>query len=468
VIPRRHVGTWFDASVEEQRELMAGVAAVREALDAELHPDGYNVGFNVGAAAGQTVFHLHVHVIPRYAGDVGDPRGGVRHVVPGKGNYLPTLWRGAPHGGLLVRGEDDALLPHLRAHIDCAREVDIAVAFILQSGVDALEESLRDLLERGGRLRILTGDYLDVTDPDALVRLLDLALDPKARLELRVFDGQALSFHPKAYLFRAADGTGVAYVGSSNLSATALKTGVEWNMRVLSSREGAGFAELLKAYERLFVHEYTQPLDPAWVEAYRARRRLDKLVASEMRAVEDEPVREPVEPHEIQREALAALESTRAEGYLAGLVVLATGLGKTWLAAFDSRDFRRVLFVAHREEILAQAMQTFRRVRPDARLGWFTGAEKDVDAEVVFASVQALSRPEALPRFARDAFDYIVIDEFHHASARTYRKLIDGFDARFLLGLTATPERTDGGDLLGLCQDNLVYRCLADPHLLDK
>ena len=118
-----------------------------------------------------------------------------------------------------------------------------------------------------------------------------------------------------------------------------------------------------------------------------------------------------------------------------------------------------MLFVAHREEILNQALDTFRRIRPEARLGHYTGEMKDPDADVVFASIQTLSRREHLERFSPDAFDYIVVDEFHHAAAASYRKLIAYFRPKFLLGLTATPERSDGGDLLALCQQNLVYRC---------
>src|SRR5262249_23037361 len=168
-----------------------------------------------------------------------------------------------------------------------------------------------------------------------------------------------------------------------------------------------------------------------------------------------------VTPHAVQQEALEELARTRAEGNAAGLIVLATGLGKTWLAAFDSArpEYRRILFVAHREEILGQALHTFRQIRPAARLGLYTGEEKDRDAEVLFASVQTLSRARHLGQFDRDAFDYIVIDEFHHAAAVTYRRVIDHFTPRFLLGLTATPERADGGDLLALCAENLVYRC---------
>lgn len=140
--------------------------------------------------------------------------------------------------------------------------------------------------------------------------------------------------------------------------------------------------------------------------------------------------------------------------------MLATGLGKTWLAAFDSVRFgaKRVLFVAHREEILRQALDTFHRIRPDATLGLYTGADKDPTADVLFASIQTLGKAAHLRNFGSNAFDYIIIDEFHHAAARTYRRLMDYFEPEFLLGLTATPERTDGGDLLALCGENLVYR----------
>jgi superfamily II DNA or RNA helicase len=167
------------------------------------------------------------------------------------------------------------------------------------------------------------------------------------------------------------------------------------------------------------------------------------------------------EPHTIQVEALDALQATRAAGNKAGLVVLATGLGKTWLSAFDTSrpEYPRVLFVAHREEILTQARETYRQIRPDARLGLYTGTEKVPEADVVFASIQTLGQRRHLQNFAPHIFDYIVVDEFHHAAASTYRRLLDHFVPKFLLALTATPERSDGGDLLALCQENLVYRC---------
>lgn len=458
LIPRRHIPSWFDASGEEQSELLRALAVARAVIETSHRPDGYNVGINVGAAAGQTVPHLHVHIIPRYAGDVADPRGGVRHVIPGRGNYLVSAREpiafpdGDSDGPLVTGGEHDPLLPHLIDELDRAEQVAIAAAFTMESGVRLVEEHLRDVLARGGSARIVTGDYLGVTEPAALRRLLDLQGD----IQIRIFESQGVSFHPKAYILTARSGRGAAFVGSSNLSETALRRGIEWNYRV--GEKGGNLAGVIRAFEELWAHPSTRPLSHEWVDAYALQR---AAPAPRLVGAEADPVLPPPEPHRVQREALAALEATRAEGNAAGLVVLATGLGKTWLSAFDSNreEFGRILFIAHREEILTQAMRTFRRVRPQSSLGFYTGSERTPDADVLFASIQTLGRRAHLHRFDARHFDYIVVDEFHHAAAQSYRRVIDYFEPKFLLALTATPERTDGGDLLSLTGHNLVFRC---------
>lgn len=466
LVLRRHIPGWWDASPKEQQDLIAALEIARQEILKKHKPDGFNIGWNIGVAAGQTVLHLHVHIIPRYAGDVADPRGGIRHVVPGKANYLAVAATESlselqlPHHQSLVRGGDDPFLPHLLANLDRARNADVAVAFVLETGVRALIEHLRDLLDRGGQLRLIAGDYLGVTEPDALAHLLDMA----GAAHLRVYEAEDESFHPKSYIFHHSDGSGTAYVGSSNLSRTALGAGIEWNYRVVSSRDADGYKDVTAAFQGLFYHSRTRPLTREWVDAYRRRRRTPVLIAESGVSPTDKPP-PPPRPHAVQEEALAALVQTRIEGNQAGLVVLATGLGKTWLAAFDSDrpEYRRVLFVAHRDEILTQALETFRRIRPQASLGRYTGVEKAPEADVLFASVQTLGKLPHLRLFDPDAFDYVVVDEFHHAAAQTYRRLLKHFSPRFLLGLTATPERADGGDLLALCQENLVYRCdLAD------
>ena len=477
VIPRRHVATWFEATQEEQIALLKGIEVAKREIEKQYQPDGYNIGINAGAAAGQTVSHLHIHLIPRYQGDVEDPRGGVRYVIPDKANYLKVSDVAASYQveppildtGVMT-GVDVPMLDTLRKDLAHAERVDLAIAFILESGLSRIERYLQDVLDGGGRVRIVTGDYLDVTEPRALLRLLDMqerieptdaSVQPSGRLECRVFETNAsLGFHPKGYLIGRHGGEHIAYVGSSNLTRAALERGIEWNYRLTRQAEPQAVATVESEFEKLFHHPQTVPLTEDWVEAYRSRRRVAPRAMEPIGVdTEVEKPPPPPTPHGIQSEALEALKQSRAAGDCAGLVVLATGLGKTWLSAFDSEHFKRVLFVAHREEILRQARATFRRIRPEASLGLYTGKEKLPDADVLFASVQTLGRARHLEHFAEDAFDYIIVDEFHHAAAATYRRLIDHFEPQFLLGLTATPERTDGADLLALCGENLVYRC---------
>jgi superfamily II DNA or RNA helicase/diadenosine tetraphosphate (Ap4A) HIT family hydrolase/HKD family nuclease len=459
VISHRLIPNWWEATGEERADLLALVEEVKERIDAIHAPGGYNVGFNAGAAAGQTVSHLHIHVIPRYDGDVPDPRGGIRHVIPGRGNYLvpsPTIPPGAePAAALhLYDGLDGSFkLELIRCLLNPAYDrVDLVVSFIMRSGLALIDHRLEDALDRGAAVRILTTDYLHITDGDALARLLDLAdTDAPGTLETRIFSDPATSFHPKGYLFSSStDESAAAFVGSSNLSAAGLDGGVEWNIGVDRA------APMRAAFERLWTDSRTRPLTGDWLRTYRRHAPPANVIPLE---VEIEPPLQPAVPRPVQREALEALEASRLAGYRAALVVMATGLGKTWLAAFDTArpQFRRILFVAHREEILRQSRDVFRRVQPDGDFGLYFGGEHRPDARVVFASVQTLAR--RLDSFAPDTFDYVVVDEFHHAAAASYRKVLDHFTPAFLLGLTATPDRMDGADLLALCGDHLAYQC---------
>ena len=362
----------------------------------------------------------------------------------------------------LVTGGDNPFLPHLCQSISRATEVDFAVAFIKATGLRLLLPDLHGTLaspiqtaNRPARLRVVTSDYLDITDPDAL-RLLLLLQEKGA--QVRVYEAANSSFHLKAYLFAryAESGQlhGTAFIGSSNISRQALQDGLEWNYRIDYPGDD-GFLEAQRQFEGLFRHPRTVPLTDAWIERYEARRITPpQAVAPGSQEQEAPPRATPV-----QLAALAALQATRGQGFRRALVVLATGLGKTWLAAFDAEQVgaRRVLFVAHREEILEQAAETFLRIRPKSRVGFYVGQRRDVEVDVLCASVQTLSRSSHLERFLPGHFDYLVIDEFHHAAAATYRRLLSYFTPRFLLGLTATPDRTDQSDILSLCDDNLVF-----------
>lgn len=234
VVPRRLIATWWEASDEERRDLWALVDEVKAILDAIQEPDGYNVGFNAGRAAGQTVSHLHLHVIPRYDGDVPDPRGGVRHVIDGKANYLAADLPNVRDAVELFDGIDDRFLKLelIRSLInESFNRIDLLVSFIMRSGVSIIEARLADALDRGTQVRVLTTDYLQVTEHVALAHLLDLEDDYPGAIETRVFHDPATSFHPKAYLFWSSDSTEAAgFVGSSNLSASGIGSGVEWNV----------------------------------------------------------------------------------------------------------------------------------------------------------------------------------------------------------------------------------------------
>lgn len=446
IIPKRHFSSYFDATDEERHCLWQAVEDVKRHIEEKYRPQGYNIGINCGDAAGQTIPHLHIHIIPRYSGDTPDPRGGVRHVIPGKGNY-----RLAPS---LTKGGKDPFIEHLKPLFSEATRIDMVVSFVRSSGLRMIENYLLDARDRNVPIRVLTGDYLDITEVEALNLLLDWSFD--SRITAFVYESETESFHPKSYIFHCQNG-GSAFVGSSNLSYSALGSGIEWNYRVEEKREPEGFRKIAEAFDELLNSTSVKPLDNSWLQKYRDRCRaaISKLIPSE--AIEPETSAETPVPHKIQQEALKALKKTRETGYKAGLIVLATGLGKTYLAAFDSVEFKKILFVAHRDEILSQSQATFRKVRPTDLFGVYTGKEKNIDAEVIFASVQTLCRKEHLERFEKYSFDYIVVDEFHHACASTYQKIISYFNPKFLLGLTATPERYDQGDLMTLCENNIVY-----------
>ncbi|MBF0240599.1 MAG: DEAD/DEAH box helicase family protein, partial [SAR324 cluster bacterium] len=388
---------------------------------------------------------------------------------------------------LIAGGRQDPLLPHLIHNINQAIELEFSVAFILRSGIELIREHLEDFLNRQGKARILTGDYQYVTDPHALFTLLDLEGD----IGVRIFESGGKSFHPKYYGFKFQDGSRAVIIGSSNLTKTGLCEGIEWNYHLNFSATSNGYIPFQQAFQKLFEHPQTLALEHDWIKAYQAKRQFftfrlnpesiaetmvnngysvatnaedETIIDNDDRYIslnENPDIEQKIKPHLIQQKALDSLKKTRSQGNRAGLVVLATGLGKTWLSAFDTLacQSRKILFVAHREEILDQARKTFRKIRPDSQLGKYDGTFKDKNVDVLFASIQTLGKSNHLRNFEPQAFDYVIIDEFHHASARTYRNLIEYFQPEFLLGLTATPERMDGGDLLTLCQENLVFRC---------
>ena len=350
-----------------------------------------------------------------------------------------------------------------------AKQIDIIVSFLMESGVRMLLKDFKDALNRGVRIRILTGNYLGITQPSALY-LIKKELGN--RVDLRFYNEKARSFHPKSYIFHF-DNASEIYIGSSNISKSALTSGIEWNYRFSSLTDEKNYRLFYETFVDLFEH-HSIIIDDAELKRY-SKNWHKPAVAKDLAKYdnpqdeEDTKVEVLFQPRGAQIEALYALEDSREEGATRGLVQAATGIGKTYLAAFDSVKYKRVLFVAHREEILKQAAISFQNVRHSEDYGFFYGKQKTVDKSVIFASVSTLGREEYLSEeyFSPEYFDYIVIDEFHHAVNEQYQRIVQYFEPQFLLGLTATPERMDGKNIYEICDYNVPYE-ISLKEAIDK
>ncbi|WP_144512298.1 DEAD/DEAH box helicase family protein [Bacillus sp. FJAT-22090] len=355
-------------------------------------------------------------------------------------------------------------------------------AFAMKSGVKLVLPSLKEALARNSELKILIGDYLYITQPQAL----ELLLQELPGAEIRLHKSYGTSFHPKAYLFRSEINNHLI-VGSSNLSASALQKGIEWSLYAPAEMSGSVFEEATDEFMKLFYSEATIALNKETLETYATAYEQanlpiplsQKWTESEEQEVMFGPsspestIQEKVEPYitettkltprPAQVMALDALQETMQDEYDKALVVLATGLGKTYLAAFFAEQFKRVLFVAHREEILHQAKASFLHVHPDKTAGIYNAIEKNKDADFVFASIHTLSQKFHLEQFDPQTFDLIVVDEFHHATAPSYERMLDYFKPKFLLGITATPDRLDNKDVYSICDGNIAIRI----HFID-
>lgn len=365
---------------------------------------------------------------------------------------------------------------HLLERMESASTICILTSFVMKSGVDFLKAGLRRAVERGADIKICTGDYLYITQPDALEDLL--AVDD--RIQVRLWKSNGVSFHPKAYLFQSEEQE-YLFIGSSNLSRSALSNGVEWNLSV--SEEKEVFDQALSEFLHVFLSPQTVALNQEtvnqYLDSYESYHRSTPNLAKEwtemeerglMLTVDSDSVKLPeiirdssvsygdIKPRFAQIEALEELNKTIEEEYSKALVVMATGLGKTYLAGFFAQNFNKILFIAHREEILHQARDSFKHILPDRSHGIYNGKLKESEANVLFASIYTLSLKRHMERFQPDEFDLILIDEFHHAAADTYQRVLDYFQPSFLLGITATPDRNDNKDVYALCDGNVAFR----------
>ncbi len=346
----------------------------------------------------------------------------------------------------------------LKISIARAKGIDIIVSFLMESGVRMILKDLQQAINRGAKVRILTGNYLGITQPGALY-LLKNELNDQA--DLRFYCEKNRSFHPKAYIFHWESGSEI-YIGSSNISRSALTSGIEWNYRFEKHRDPINFMLFYQEFEKLFYHHAIK-IDDKMLKDYSKKWKksaIQKELNQYERQDDNTKISMIYEPRGAQIEALYALKSSREEGAKRALIYAATGVGKTLIAAFDSVTFHHILFIAHREEILKQAAYSFRNVRHSEEQGFFDRKRKDIDKPVIFASVSTLGKEDYLQEkyFSKEYFDYIIIDEFHHAVNENYMRIIRYFRPKFLLGLTATPERMDGRNIYEICDYNVPYQ----------
>ena len=320
---------------------------------------------------------------------------------------------------------------------------DLSVAFIAKSGLAALRQTLHELRDKNKKGRIITSTYLGFNAPKMFEDLLKYP-----NLEIRIFDSEK-GFHPKGYIFKKDDYYKVI-IGSSNLTQSALSENQEWNLFFTSSHHG----EVIEQIQREFDKQWQSsiPLTKRWIDEY--KKEYVKPIYYKRQTHNKK-----IKPNIMQQNALASLSSLRDQGKDKALLISATGTGKTYLSAFDVKacHSKRMLFVVHRKSIALKAMETFQTIIKDRTMGMFSGDIKDLEKDYIFSTVQTIYKPENRELFSRNEFDYIIIDEVHKAGANSYQELVTYFKPKFLLGMSATPERSDNFDIYKMFDYNIAY-----------
>ena len=341
------------------------------------------------------------------------------------------------------------LLVELLQELQTCKRFYFAIAFITQSGLICLKEYLKLLQEKNITGDILTTDYLYFNQPKALQELQQYP-----NLNIRIYTKE--NFHIKGYIFEQNDYY-TLIVGSNNLTQTALKSNKEWSLKINSLANGALINNTLSQFQQMWQEAI--PLTDIWLKQYTDKYHSLQKLKREFATAQENISTNDIAPNKMQQEALKALEKLQQDNKHKALLISATGTGKTYLSAFAVKKAnpKRLLFLAHREQILKQACKTFTQIIPDIQYGILSANHKDFHKPYLFATINMLSKEENLTQFTPTHFDYIIIDETHRAGASSYLKILNYFQPQFLLGMTATPERTDGFDIYQLFDHNIAY-----------
>ena len=342
------------------------------------------------------------------------------------------------------------VLSYVKKGLLASKEFLISVSFIRMSGLEMLLQVLHDISQKDVRGRIITTDYLDYTEPKALSKLLEFDF-----IETRIVTEEA--FHTKGYLFNDGEKNTII-VGSSNITGGALKSNREWNLRATSLDDGALASEFRSGFDEIWAKakRLTEDFIQSYGERYDRQQEIRRIIQMESRIVTY-----TIEPNAMQKAAAASLHRLREEGKDKALLIAATGTGKTYLSAFDIRSFdpKHMLFVVHREQILRDAADSFIDILGagiESEIGFITGREKEFGRKYTFSTIQTMSKDGIMQRFSPDFFDYIIIDEVHKATADSYQKIIGYFKPKFMLGMSATPDRPDKKNIYALFDYNIA------------
>ena len=377
-------------------------------------------------------------------------KGFIDKDISHKGNYTPKL---------LVNNKNEKVLSTIIDELQKCETFYFSVAFITESGLASLKAQLLDLSNKGVKGKILTSNYLGFNSPKMYGELLKLK-----NVEVRLTD--IAGFHAKGYIFEHKDYSSMV-IGSSNLTSNALKVNYEHNVLLSTMKNGDLVDSVKNEFELLW--QKSTPLTQQWIKSYKESfeyRSLEKLAEVEQtQMLLADKVKKSVEivPNLMQAEALRSLKAIRDKAKDKALIISATGTGKTILCALDVREVNpnKFLFIVHNEGILNRAKEEFKKVLPiknDSDFGLLTGKHRDVDAKYLFATIQTLSRDDNFKQFDENEFDYIVFDEAHRSAASTtYQRVFNYFKPKFMLGMTATPERSDELSIFELFDYNIAY-----------
>ncbi|HDA0353881.1 TPA: DUF3427 domain-containing protein [Staphylococcus aureus] len=376
-------------------------------------------------------------------------KGFIDKDISHKGNYTPKL---------LVNNKNEKVLSTIIDELQKCETFYFSVAFITESGLASLKAQLLDLSNKGVKGKILTSNYLGFNSPKMYGELLKLK-----NVEVRLTD--IAGFHAKGYIFEHKDYSSMV-IGSSNLTSNALKVNYEHNVLLSTMKNGDLVDSVKNEFELLW--QKSTPLTQQWIKSYKESfeyRSLEKLAEVEQtQMLLADKVKKSVEivPNLMQAEALRSLKAIRDKAKDKALIISATGTGKTILCALDVREVNpnKFLFIVHNEGILNRAKEEFKKVLPiknDSDFGLLTGKHRDVDAKYLFATIQTLSRDDNFKQFDENEFDYIVFDEAHRSAASTYQRVFNYFKSKFMLGMTATPERSDELSIFELFDYNIAY-----------